>query len=39
VKLTKHKGKYIVYDSNGRVVVICRERLIALSFIGEVKSE
>ena len=35
MKLKEFKNKFILYDENGRVVVITRERKIALKFAKE----
>ena len=37
--LGKHKGKYIVYGSDGRVLIITRYKNIANSIIEEHKNE
>ena len=36
--LGKHKGKYIVYGSDGRVLIITRYKNIATSIIKEYKN-
>ena len=36
--LGKHKGKYIVYGSDGRVLIITRYKSIATSIIKEYKN-
>tara|TARA_R110000796_G_scaffold236200_1_gene355408 strand:- start:412 stop:531 length:120 start_codon:yes stop_codon:yes gene_type:complete len=32
VVLVERKGIYVVYDENGKVVIICREKRIAVAY-------
>jgi hypothetical protein len=37
--LSKHKGKYIVYGSDGRVLIITRYKNIAMKIIEDYQNE